>query len=322
MVDLTRQAPDPIGSRRRGRRPSSATSRRSVAPSADRRLPRRRARDSSVRSRRPCRAAGQAPGSSTSPSGRPPIRRRPWRWHRPVRGAQPGHRSRSAIVRGPPASSPTTGQPPLTDRDPDGLAVRGPTGQQAHGAAPNRSAFWPMDRGLDDTIRSEPASTAPACDVESDDDRSRRARRRSAGPACEVTRLGFGGASIGGLFRAVEDAEAVATVRHAWSLGVRYFDTAPLYGYGVVGAADGYGPRRPPARRRRAVDQGRPAGPRDVGDPAWRRHRPTGPRRPGGRLLRRDPQRPGSFSTTAPMASAARSRRASSGSGSTGSTSR
>jgi D-threo-aldose 1-dehydrogenase len=48
----------------------------------------------------------------------------------------------------------------------------------------------------------------------------------------EVTRLGFGGASIGGLFRAVGDAEAVATVRHAWSLGVRYFDTAPLYGYG------------------------------------------------------------------------------------------
>jgi D-threo-aldose 1-dehydrogenase len=49
----------------------------------------------------------------------------------------------------------------------------------------------------------------------------------------ELTRLGFGGASIGGIFRWVEDDDAIATLRHAWSLGVRYFDTAPLYGYGA-----------------------------------------------------------------------------------------
>jgi len=48
-----------------------------------------------------------------------------------------------------------------------------------------------------------------------------------------VTRLGFGGASIGGLFTAVTDDEAVDTLRHAWDLGIRYFDTAPLYGYGA-----------------------------------------------------------------------------------------
>jgi D-threo-aldose 1-dehydrogenase len=48
-----------------------------------------------------------------------------------------------------------------------------------------------------------------------------------------VTRLGFGGASIGGLFKAVEDDAAIDTIRHAWDLGVRYFDTAPLYGYGA-----------------------------------------------------------------------------------------
>jgi D-threo-aldose 1-dehydrogenase len=48
-----------------------------------------------------------------------------------------------------------------------------------------------------------------------------------------VTGLGFGGASIGGLFEAVDDADAVATVDRAWDLGVRYFDTAPLYGYGA-----------------------------------------------------------------------------------------
>ena len=48
-----------------------------------------------------------------------------------------------------------------------------------------------------------------------------------------VTRLGFGGASIGGLFTAVADDDAVDTLRHAWELGIRYFDTAPLYGYGA-----------------------------------------------------------------------------------------
>src|SRR4029079_1047860 len=31
----------------------------------------------------------------------------------------------------------------------------------------------------------------------------------------------------------VDDASAIDTVRHAWSLGVRTFDTAPLYGYGA-----------------------------------------------------------------------------------------
>lgn len=56
-----------------------------------------------------------------------------------------------------------------------------------------------------------------------------------------VTRLGFGGASIGGLYSPVADDAASATLEHAWDLGVRYFDTAPLYGYGSserrIGAA-------------------------------------------------------------------------------------
>jgi D-threo-aldose 1-dehydrogenase len=47
-----------------------------------------------------------------------------------------------------------------------------------------------------------------------------------------VTRLGLGGASIGGLFAAVSNDDAIATVRHAWDLGIRTFDVAPLYGYG------------------------------------------------------------------------------------------
>jgi D-threo-aldose 1-dehydrogenase len=62
-----------------------------------------------------------------------------------------------------------------------------------------------------------------------------------------VTRLGFGGASIGGLFSAVQDAAAIDTIDHAWDIGIRYFDTAPLYGYGAserrFGAALGARPR-------------------------------------------------------------------------------
>jgi D-threo-aldose 1-dehydrogenase len=49
-----------------------------------------------------------------------------------------------------------------------------------------------------------------------------------------TTRLGLGGASIGGLFRAVDDDAARTVVEHAWAIGVRAFDVAPLYGYGAA----------------------------------------------------------------------------------------
>ncbi|MFC5925005.1 aldo/keto reductase [Micromonospora vulcania] len=48
-----------------------------------------------------------------------------------------------------------------------------------------------------------------------------------------VTRLGLGLAPIGGLFAVVGDEVAHATVEAAWQLGLRYFDTAPLYGSGL-----------------------------------------------------------------------------------------
>ncbi|MEU5964115.1 aldo/keto reductase [Micromonospora parva] len=48
-----------------------------------------------------------------------------------------------------------------------------------------------------------------------------------------VTRLGLGLAPIGGMFDAVGDEVAHATVAAAWDLGLRYFDTAPLYGCGL-----------------------------------------------------------------------------------------
>ncbi|HEY3504926.1 MAG TPA: aldo/keto reductase [Actinocatenispora sp.] len=49
-----------------------------------------------------------------------------------------------------------------------------------------------------------------------------------------VTRLGLGTAPLGGLFDAVGDDAAIATVRRAWEMGLRLYDTAPLYGYGLA----------------------------------------------------------------------------------------
>ncbi len=57
--------------------------------------------------------------------------------------------------------------------------------------------------------------------------------RAVGGTAVRVSSLGFGGASIGNLLGAVEDADARAAVDAAWDAGVRYFDTAPHYGLGL-----------------------------------------------------------------------------------------
>lgn len=46
-------------------------------------------------------------------------------------------------------------------------------------------------------------------------------------------KLGFGGAGIGNLYKAIPDGEALATVLAAWDAGIRYFDTAPHYGLGL-----------------------------------------------------------------------------------------
>ena len=48
-----------------------------------------------------------------------------------------------------------------------------------------------------------------------------------------VTQLGLGTAPLGNMFRDVDEADALATVERAWDLGLRFFDTAPLYGHGL-----------------------------------------------------------------------------------------
>ena len=48
-----------------------------------------------------------------------------------------------------------------------------------------------------------------------------------------VTELGFGGAPLGLVGDLLTEEEAAAVMLRAWAGGVRYFDTAPLYGHGL-----------------------------------------------------------------------------------------
>ncbi|WP_422037319.1 aldo/keto reductase [Roseibium sp.] len=48
-----------------------------------------------------------------------------------------------------------------------------------------------------------------------------------------VTGLGFGTAPLGNLYRAIPDRDAQEILAASWHAGVRYFDTAPLYGLGL-----------------------------------------------------------------------------------------
>jgi len=60
-----------------------------------------------------------------------------------------------------------------------------------------------------------------------------RISTRRLGRTClEVTTLGFGGGPIGWRDNRGAAADAATTLAHAWEAGLRYFDTAPFYGFG------------------------------------------------------------------------------------------
>lgn len=63
----------------------------------------------------------------------------------------------------------------------------------------------------------------------------------NARSAVPLTRMGFGGAPLGNMYRSITEAEAQAVLDAAHAAGIRYFDTAPQYGLGRsegrVGAA-------------------------------------------------------------------------------------
>ena len=72
-------------------------------------------------------------------------------------------------------------------------------------------------------------------------------KRRFGRVDLDVTVMGYGAAPIGNIFRPVAEEEAAAMIRAAWQAGVRYYDTAPMYGHGLsearLGAALRWYPR-------------------------------------------------------------------------------
>ena len=74
--------------------------------------------------------------------------------------------------------------------------------------------------------------------------------RRLGATDVEVTVLGFGGATIGGISGVVAEAQAQATVAAAFDAGIILFDTAPSYG-------NGQSEHRIGAQLRERVDGGR-----------------------------------------------------------------
>jgi len=58
--------------------------------------------------------------------------------------------------------------------------------------------------------------------------------RKIARADLSVTALGLGTAPLGGLYTDVEEAAALAVIEEALDQGIKYFDTAPLYGNGLA----------------------------------------------------------------------------------------
>jgi D-threo-aldose 1-dehydrogenase len=50
----------------------------------------------------------------------------------------------------------------------------------------------------------------------------------------QVSAFAFGTAPIGNIFRSIAEEEAAAMIDTAWDAGVRFFDTAPMYGHGLA----------------------------------------------------------------------------------------
>jgi D-threo-aldose 1-dehydrogenase len=81
---------------------------------------------------------------------------------------------------------------------------------------------------------------------------------------------GLGTAPLGGLYTEVALDDAVATVQAAVDAGCRYFDTAPLYGYGAaeralgIALADDVGDVAVSTKVGRRIDEDAPAAPDDM----------------------------------------------------------
>ena len=92
------------------------------------------------------------------------------------------------------------------------------------------------------------------------------ARREIGRTGLSVSALGFGSAGLGNLFREISDDDARAAVLESYASGVRYFDTAPFYGFGLselrIGAAL-HGAGAPPVLSTKVGRRLVPTGPQD-----------------------------------------------------------
>ena len=56
----------------------------------------------------------------------------------------------------------------------------------------------------------------------------------------EVSAFSFGTAPIGNIFREIDEETSDAMIQTAWDAGVRYYDTAPMYGHGLAELRTGH----------------------------------------------------------------------------------
>jgi len=100
----------------------------------------------------------------------------------------------------------------------------------AHGMRSIDFAAWP---GRQCARQHHAAQDEDMTHASADHEPSRSTGAPRHAPLRRLPRLSFGGAPIGNLYAGVAEADAINTVQHAWHCGVRHFDTAPYYGYGL-----------------------------------------------------------------------------------------
>ena len=65
-------------------------------------------------------------------------------------------------------------------------------------------------------------------------------RRKFGRVDLEVTSFAFGTAPIGNIFRPIDEETSDAMIQTAWDDGVRFYDTAPMYGHGLAELRTGH----------------------------------------------------------------------------------
>src|SRR5690606_30718913 len=91
-----------------------------------------------------------------------------------------------------------------------------------------------IDQSAARRVQAEGHPSVPAiAGPEVIEERMQTRQQTTGSGTLELTELGFGGAPLGNLYVAVTEEEAQATIDAAWDAGIRVFDTAPQYGFGL-----------------------------------------------------------------------------------------